>query len=104
MFRPRLYSIPDEKALWEYFEKNARYLPSEQVYSCAGVCSDDTARLFQKLKEEWKKDIEERKQEDVEESLRLLNGEDGSEFLREFLNSERRKKDQEIRDHQFDED
>lgn len=87
-FRPRLYSIPNERALWEYFEKNARYLPAEQTYVCAGVCSDDTARLFQKLKEEWKKDIEVHKEELIQDAQALLATGSASKSLREYFEAE----------------
>lgn len=56
MFRSRLYHIENEKELFEYFKKHASYLEQYDTYTCAGVCANDTAELFQKLKEEWKQD------------------------------------------------
>ena len=81
-FRPRLYSIPTEKALFDYFEKNARYLESEQIYTCGGVCSDDPCTLFQKLIKVWKEDIENYKQESIEEALNFLNGNDSRIYIK----------------------
>ena len=73
-FRPRLYSIPNENALWKYFEKNAGYLQNEQIYTVAGIYSDDTATLYKKLLIAWKEDREFHKQELVAETLSALSG------------------------------
>lgn len=56
-WRPRLYHIKDEDELFEYFAENAGYLEQDELYHVAGIYSDDTARLFNKLKIEWKEDI-----------------------------------------------
>ena len=72
-FRPRLYSIPDEKSLWNYFSKNAKFLENKNVYTIAGIYAADTAILYNKLIEEWKNDIEVRKDEIVEDTLKVLN-------------------------------
>ena len=56
MFRNKLSQIKTEKKLFEYFSKNARYVEDQQSYYCAGIYSDDTRKLFQKLKVEWIKD------------------------------------------------
>lgn len=74
-FRPRLYSIPNERALWKYFEKNAGYLQNEQVYVVAGIYSDDTATLYKKLVAAWKEDREFHKKELVAETLTALSDE-----------------------------
>jgi len=55
-FRPRLYHIKHEKELFQYFTENAG-LVDEGVYRCAGIYANDTKVLFEKLKNEWKKDI-----------------------------------------------
>jgi len=73
-FKPRLFSIPNEKELWKYFEKNARYLEDNEIYSVAGIYSDDTATLFKKLKNAWIEDIESHKDEILAENLSILNG------------------------------
>jgi len=54
-FRNSLWNIPDEKALFEFFEENARYVDSG-VYYCAGIYGNDTKDLFSRLKEEWRVD------------------------------------------------
>ena len=56
MYRPRLWHIKTEKALWKYFENNAGYNESTQAYQCAGIVSDDTRQLWLKLVEAWKED------------------------------------------------
>ena len=61
-FRSRLWNIPDEKALFEFFEKNARYAEGG-IYYCAGVYSNDTKELFSRLKEEWRVDRKDRAKE-----------------------------------------
>jgi len=61
-FRSRLWNIPDEKALFEFLEKNARYV-AIGVYYCAGIYSNDTKDLFSKLKEEWRVDKKDRAKE-----------------------------------------
>jgi len=74
-FRPRLFSIPNERALWKYFEKNAAYLENEQIYIVAGIYSDDTATLYKKLIDAWKEDCEFHKEEIVAETMSSLGGE-----------------------------
>jgi hypothetical protein len=56
LFRPRLYGIKSEKALFKYFEKHAGS-DGNGVYHCAGIIAHGTDVLFQLLKEEWKKDV-----------------------------------------------
>lgn len=56
-FRPRLFHIENEEQLREYFNENAGYNFEMQIYQCAGVVSDDTAILWEKLFLEWRKDI-----------------------------------------------
>jgi hypothetical protein len=74
-FRPRLFSIPSERALWRYFEKNARYLENEQIYTIAGIYSDDTATLYKKLIDAWKEDREFHKEEIIAETMSSLGEE-----------------------------
>jgi hypothetical protein len=57
LWRPRLFHIKDEEELRKYFEENARYNEQEDIYVCAGIVSDDTIKLYQKLKKAWKDDI-----------------------------------------------
>ena len=61
-FRNRLWNIPDEKSLFDFFEKNARYI-EDGFYSCAGIYSNDTKELFSRLKEEWRVDKKDRAKE-----------------------------------------
>lgn len=62
-WRPRLYHIDNEDKLFEYFVENAGYLEQDDLYHCAGLYSDDTAQLFDKLKAEWKEDIKQHTKE-----------------------------------------
>lgn len=89
-FRPRLYSIPNERALWKYFEKNAGYLQNEQIYTVAGIYSDDTATLYKKLLEAWKEDLEFHKLELVAETLSTLSDEhiSASDLIEKELNDD----------------
>jgi hypothetical protein len=69
-WRPRLHDIPDEKALFKFFEKNARYR-GDNGYSIAGIYGDDTDILFKKLKKAWKADVKQHKEE-IGESIGLF--------------------------------
>jgi len=72
-YRPRLFSIPNERALWRYFEKSAGYLENERVYTIAGIYSEDTSSLYRKLVEAWKEDCIIRKEEVVAQTLSSLS-------------------------------
>ena len=65
-FRNKLSHIKTGKKLFGYFSDNARYMEDQQSYYCAGIYSDDTGKLFQKLKVEWIKD----KKNDVKRMLK----------------------------------
>lgn len=72
MFRPRLFQLKDEEELIDYFAQHAGFVTSG-VYECAGVMAGDTSDLFQKLKVEWKKDIEQHYNEMRIFAVKLLN-------------------------------
>ena len=57
VWRNKLSHIKTEKELFEYFEKYASFDTNAKVYICAGLASDDTKKLFIKLKDEWENDI-----------------------------------------------
>lgn len=73
MFRPRLFHIKTEDELFKYFSKNAGYIEKYDTYQCAGIYANDTRKLFLKLIEEWKKDIEDHKDQVVESTIRELS-------------------------------
>jgi hypothetical protein len=56
LYRPRLWHIKTERDLRKYFEKHAGYMENQQCYHCAGIVSDDTHILWQKLVKEWRED------------------------------------------------
>lgn len=72
-FKPRLYSIPDEKSLFKYFKKNLRYLKDDNVYTIAGIFHKNENVLYEELLIAWKEDKEFHKQELVTETLNILN-------------------------------
>ena len=68
-YRSKLYHLKDEEALFDFFEKHAGYV-SDGVYYCAGIYANDTADLFEKLRQEWIKNIKNRKRHEAKKFLK----------------------------------